>query len=85
MLSAEEAYREAERRIAAWREGEALDLAIEGLEEVPESIQALTGLQALRFTLWDNDLEDWVGAKNLKTLFPLSGLVALRECQEFRV
>ena len=38
MTPAQEAFAEAERRIAAWQEGEPLDLAIADLEEIPESI-----------------------------------------------
>ena len=51
MSAADGAYREAERRIASWREGENLDLSIPNLEQIPTAIEALTSLQILESSL----------------------------------
>jgi internalin A len=64
---AEAAFREAEARIAEWPPGEPLDLAIVGLERIPDSIGDLTALQYL-------DLH----VTQVSDLGPLSGLTALQ-------
>ncbi len=89
MEAAEDAYAEAERRIAAWRQGEALDLAIVGLETIPGGIRALTKLQSLDCSFTSvSDLSPLSGLTALQSLdcsrtqvsdlSPLSGLTALR-------
>ena len=62
-----DAFREAEARIAAWKDGEELDLKIAGLERIPDTIANLTSLQSL--TCSDTQVTD---------LAPLKGLTRLQ-------
>ena len=47
MAQSDDAYKEAEKRIAQWQDGEVLDLKIQGLLKLPESLSALSNLQEL--------------------------------------
>jgi len=86
-LTAEEAFREAEARISAWKPGQPLDLAIEGLERIPSSIGQLSELNVLTLTQWDNDLKKIVGGLRISDLGQLSGLASLRslDCSDTKV
>ncbi|WP_207160584.1 leucine-rich repeat domain-containing protein [Rhodospirillum rubrum] len=75
---AEQAFREAEIRIAAWRPDGALDLAIDGLERIPDSIKGLTELTALRLTYWDKASGSLISARLVTNLTPLAGLKSLQ-------
>ncbi|WP_041794735.1 leucine-rich repeat domain-containing protein [Pararhodospirillum photometricum] len=77
-MRAEDAFREAEERIAAWTPGRPLDLAIEGLERIPDSIGGLSKLTDLWFTGWDETRRITVGGRGVSDLGPLAGLTALQ-------
>jgi len=77
LSDSDEAFREAETRIAAWEPGAPLDLAIGGLERIPDSIRRLTGLTELVLTRWDGEGRRIIGAREVSDLSPLSGLSAL--------
>lgn len=66
-MTPEDPYREAEARIAAWRPGETLDLAIWGLERIPPAIAALTDLQSVNCT-----------GTQVADLGPIAGLTGLQ-------
>lgn len=75
----EVAYAEAKRRIAAWREGEPLDLSIRGLDRIPPEIGECAGLEILDIrgrplAILESDLE-W--SLPLFDLGPLSALTSL--------
>jgi len=66
---AEEAFREAEARIAAWQPGETLYLSILGLNRIPDSIHALTALQSLSLRITQvSDLAPLAGLTHLQSL-----------------
>ena len=85
-LTAGEAYAEAVRRIKAWQPGEALDLAIEGLIEIPECIGEINPTE-LFLTVIDSKPLQIRSARRVSDLSPLSGLTALQrlDCTNTRV
>ncbi|MEY8882283.1 COR domain-containing protein [Donghicola sp. XS_ASV15] len=77
-LTAKEAYAEAVRRIKAWQPGKALDLAIEGLIEIPECIGEINPTE-LFLTVNNRKSGGITGARGVSDLGPLSGLTALQK------
>ncbi|GJL88359.1 MAG: hypothetical protein DHS20C03_20680 [Minwuia thermotolerans] len=76
MSDADEARQEAEKRIAQWQEGEILDLRIENLDALPESISDLKSLQSITCSY-----------TQVSDLAPLSDLQSLQsiDCSETQV
>ncbi|MEP1767407.1 MAG: leucine-rich repeat domain-containing protein, partial [Sulfitobacter sp.] len=72
-----DAFAEAERRIASWQKGTPLDLVIEGLKQIPDSIDQLSELTELRLARRD-DFGSPFGATQVIDLSPLQGLTALQ-------
>ena len=78
MTPEQAAFGEAERRIAAWREGETLDLAIDDLAEIPAAIGRLQTLAAVRLSYYDEEEGVVRSARQIADLAPLAGLTALQ-------
>ncbi|MEM1345730.1 MAG: leucine-rich repeat domain-containing protein [Pseudomonadota bacterium] len=74
----QEAFKEAEARIAAWIPGEVLDLAIHGLVRIPASIGRLSTLSELVLSTLDETNRTWIGATQVADLTPLAGLTELQ-------
>ncbi|MDF1722477.1 MAG: COR domain-containing protein [Minwuia sp.] len=66
MIDADEAMREAERRIAQWQEGQTLDLRIFALADLPASIKNLQNLQSI--DCYGTQVSDLGPLQNIKSL-----------------
>ncbi|MDJ0628834.1 MAG: COR domain-containing protein [Rhodobacter sp.] len=83
-LDTDAALREAETRIAAWQLGEVLDLSIDRLAVIPESIREIAPTEIVLTRFEDHRS---VGATQVSDLGPLAGLTALQnlDCRNTQV